>query len=150
MNSKQKKYKRLEEQLSHILVDSPNTLAQMATINAILYHKMYFFWVGFYFVSENELTIGPYQGPVACQRLKKPNGVCWASVIQAKSILVPNVEEFPNHIACDSRAKSEITIPISNSSGKIAAVMDIDGNKFGQFDQDDLEGLQNILQLLEL
>jgi GAF domain-containing protein len=148
MNSKQKKYKRLADQLSEILKDSPDMLAQMATINAILYHKMPFFWVGFYFVSDNELTIGPYQGPVACQRLKKPNGVCWASVIVEKPVIVPNVEEFPNHIACDSRAKSEIAIPIKGSSGKVMAVLDVDSRNLDQFDKDDKEGLSNILRLI--
>lgn len=151
MNSKQKKYKRLTTQLSQLLKDSPDSIAQMSTINAVLYHKMQdYFWVGFYFVRGNELIVGPYQGPVACQRLKKPQGVCWTSVITRNPVVVADVEEFPGHIACDSRTKSEIVIPIKNSTGEVIAVLDIDSDKLNHFDNDDKQGLQNIISLIQI
>lgn len=149
MNAKVKKYQRLSAQIKGLLDKSPGLVAQMSTINAILYHKMQnFFWVGFYFVSEEILEVGPYQGAVACQILKKPNGVCWASVIKQEAIIVENVEEFPGHIACDSRSKSEIVIPVKNSDGKVIALFDVDSDKLNQFNEEDKNGLSHIISLI--
>jgi len=121
----------------------------MATINAVLYHKTQnFFWVGFYFKNNNQLIVGPYQGPVACQILPFPNGVCWAAVCSNEPLIVNDVHEFPGHVSCDSRSKSEIVLPIKNNQGEIIAVLDIDSDKLNQFDEDDKNGLTDILNLL--
>lgn len=149
MNLKQKKYKRLQEQLIPLLKNSPGFLSQLATINAILYHKMKgFFWVGWYFVSKENLLVGPYQGALACQTLKKPNGVCWTAILEKKVIVVDDVNKFPGHIACDSRTNSEIVIPLMNNSGEIFAVLDIDSDQKANFDKYDVEELQKILELI--
>lgn len=121
----------------------------MATINAVLYHKMfYFFWVGFYFPYNNKLSIGPYQGPLACQELEYPKGVCWKSVMCKHNIIVKNVHEFTDHIACDSRSKSEIGIPMLTKNNDFAGVFDVDSDKYDSFDEHDEKGLQIILSLL--
>lgn len=152
MLSKEKKiarYKRLYKQLEPLIAGSPTFDARLVTINAVLYHKMpHFFWVGFYFLSENKLIIGPYQGPLACQELEYPKGVCWKSVLDNACITVENVHEFPDHIACDSRSKSEIVIPIQNENKEIIGVMDVDSDQLGAFDEADEEGLKNIILLL--
>jgi L-methionine (R)-S-oxide reductase len=149
MNPKSAKYNRLVEQLRLLLAKDSNLIAQLATINALLYHKMQnFFWIGFYFKIDNQLIVGPYQGPVACQILPFPNGVCWACVNKGESIIVEDVNNFPGHIACDSRSKAEIVLPLKNSRGETIAVFDIDSDKLNQFDNDDLIGLTNILGLI--
>ncbi len=150
MSKKAEKYNRLSEQLKKLLNDSPTLNAQLATINAILYHKMNnFFWVGFYLVNGKSLHVGPYQGPVACQKLEYPKGVCWKSVLDESTQVVPDVHAFPDHIACDSRSKSEIVIPVRNSDSEIVAVLDIDSDKPDQFDTDDTVGLTKILGLIK-
>ncbi len=149
MDSKSKKYIRLYDQLKGLLEKSPHLIAQLATINAILYHKNQgFFWVGFYLLEKNRLFVGPYQGPVACQELAYSKGVCWASILKAKSIVVEDVEAFPDHIACDARSKSEIVIPIFNSKGQPLGVLDIDSDKKANFDESDRAGLEKIVSLL--
>lgn len=149
MTSKEKKYERIHLQLKQLLEKETSLISQMATINAILYHKFPdFFWVGFYFLNDNRLLVGPYQGPVACQELEKRKGVCWAAVEQNNEILVDDVEKFPGHIACDSRSKSEIVIPIQNNKGNIVAVLDIDSDKLGVLDNFDIAGLERIISLL--
>lgn len=151
MNSKSKKYIRLYDQLKGLLDKSPDLIAQMATINAILYHKnQNFFWVGFYLLKSTRLVVGPYQGPVACQELAYSKGVCWASIQSAKSIVVEDVEEFPDHIACDARSKSEIVIPVFNSKSLPVGVLDIDSDKKANFDDIDRVGLEKIVSLLNL
>lgn len=152
MLSKEKKterYKRLYKQLEQLIVRSPTFNARLATINAVLYHKMpYFFWIGFYFLSDHKLTIGPYQGPLACQELEYPKGVCWKSVLDNECIIVENVHEFPDHIACDSRSKSEIVVPIQNENKEIIGVLDVDSDQLSAFDETDEEGLKKIISLL--
>jgi GAF domain-containing protein len=149
MNTKQAKYERLYKQLFELLKNDSDLIAQMATINAVLYHKMsHFFWVGFYFVQNKLLVVGPYQGPLACQILPYPDGVCWAAVNRNEAIAVDDVHKFPGHIACDSRSASEIVLPLRNGANKIIAVLDIDSDKINQFDDDDIIGLSSILSLL--
>lgn len=153
MNTKQKtgRYERIYEQLKGLLEKPGNTLSKLATIVAVLHHKMdYFFWTGFYFLDDGELIAGPYQGPVACQLLEKDTGVCWASVNQQQSLIVPNVHEFTGHIACDSRSNSEIVIPLKNTEGKIIGVLDVDSKDLAAFDETDREGLEKILSLVSI
>jgi L-methionine (R)-S-oxide reductase len=135
---KRQRYERILEQLNGLLSKSDDPDARMATIIALLHHKMdYFFWTGFYFLNRGELVVKSYQGPVACQVLEKNKGVCWASVNAGKSIIVPDVHKFPGHIACDSRSNSEIVIPVYDPAGKITGVLDVDSTAFGSFDETD-------------
>jgi GAF domain-containing protein len=123
----------------------------MATINAILHHKMDgFFWTGFYLHHQNKLLVGAYQGPVACQELAKDKGVCWAAVNSKQAVVVPNVNDFPGHIACDSRSQSEICIPVITPENQVIAVLDIDSNLLNNFDEVDADALTDIVKLLFL
>ncbi len=148
-DKKTAKYKRLYEQLSELLTKTDDKVAKMATIVAVLHHKMpLFFWTGFYQYNDNQLLVGPYQGPLACQTLRKDAGVCWAAVNGNASMVVPDVEKFPGHIACDSRSKSEIVVPCRDDEGKIFAVLDIDSDKLDSFDDIDKCWLEKIVGLL--
>ena len=143
------KYSRIFIQLEELLRQCPHTISRMATINAILYHKMdSFSWVGFYLLQDGQLVVGPYQGPLACQVLKKDLGVCWAGINEQRTIIVPDVHAFPGHIACDSRSRSEIVIPLRNSNGKVIGVMDIDSRITGNFDNIDGRELEKICNLV--
>lgn len=148
---KQGRYERIYIQLKDLLTATDDTIARMATVAAVLHHKMdYFFWTGFYLLKNDKLMVGPYQGPVACQILKKNTGVCWSSVNAKESIIVENVEEFPGHIACDSRSKSEIVIPVKNDKNEIIAVLDIDSKDLSSFDETDKTNLEKITDLIFL
>ena len=143
------RYERLYEQLEGLIEDkSPSLQAAMATICAVLHAKMqHHFWTGFYFAeSEDELHVGPYQGLVACQILKE-QGVCLHAACTKEPVVVPDVEAFPDHIACDSRSKSEIVIPLVKE-GHVIAVLDIDSSELSQFSEADIEPLSKILGLL--
>lgn len=148
-SKKQGRYQRIYKQLIPILKKTEDYNARRSTIIAILHNKMeYFFWTGFYFLNNNKLIVGQYQGPVACQELEKDTGVCWAGINQGKAIIVPDVEKFPGHIGCDSRSKSEIVIPVKDDSNKIIGVLDVDSNKYNQFDEIDEKELTEILELV--
>ncbi|MFW5781336.1 MAG: GAF domain-containing protein [Bacteroidota bacterium] len=147
-SSKFGRYSRIYEQLEKLLQKTDDIYAKMATVCAVLHHKMHFFWTGFYLLRNGELIIGPYQGPVACQVLEKNKGVCWATINQAKTIVVPDVNKFPGHIACDTRSKSEIAVPLGNKSGEIIGVLDIDNVQPGSFDEIDRENLEKIVGLI--
>jgi len=143
------RYERIATQLRELIEGkSPNLLAAMATICAVLQAKMpHHLWTGFYFVAgERELHIGPYQGPVACQVLEG-RGVCLQCAATKQPVIVPDVEQFPGHITCDSRSRSEIVLPLV-SNDNVVAVLDIDSNKLRQFDEDDVAPLANLLELL--
>jgi L-methionine (R)-S-oxide reductase len=143
---KEGRYTRMITQLESLLTKTDDPIARMATISAILYHKMdYFFWCGFYRMDGAKLIVGPYQGPAACQVLEG-KGVCIAAVEKGESIIVPDVEKFPGHIACDSRSKSEIVIPVHNRSGKIVAVLDVDSKELESFDETDRAYLEKIVK----
>jgi GAF domain-containing protein len=146
---KEKRYERLYSQTIDLLKDKEYPVSRMATIAALLHHKMeYFFWTGFYLLEDGELIVGPYQGPVACILLKKDTGVCWAGVNQNKTIVVPDVHDFPDHIACDSRSRSEIVVPVINSSGEIIGVLDVDSKDLASFDDVDAKWLEKIVGLI--
>lgn len=151
MDSRKKKnrYERIYKQLQDLLKDNQNPIACMATIVAVLHHKMdYFFWTGFYLLDKGELIVGPYQGSLACIKLKKDTGVCWAGINRGEAIVVPDVHEFPGHIACDSRSKSEIVVPLRDKSGKIIGVLDVDSKDHDSFDEIDKEWLERICALI--
>ena len=121
----------------------------MATIVGVLHHKMSaFYWTGFYLLNKGELYVGPYQGTLACIHLKKDTGVCWAVINQKETVLVPDVHNFPGHIACDSRSNSEIVVPLKNKEREIVGVLDVDSLDFNSFDKTDKEGLEKILELV--
>ena len=146
---KQERYNRLFDQIAGLLSATSDPDARMATIIAVLHHKMeYFFWTGFYFLRNGELTVKCYQGPVACQVLKKNQGVCWAGINQAKPIIVPDVHLFPGHIACDSRSNSEIVVPVTGPEGAINGVLDVDSEQKSAFDEVDAVNLERIVKLI--
>jgi GAF domain-containing protein len=147
---KEKRYQRLHKQIHDLIIKSSNNpLSNMATINAVLYHKMeYFFWCGFYLFQEDKLQVGPYQGALACINLPAGTGVCHAVISQKKTLVVPDVEVFPGHIACDSRAKSEIVVPLYDKAGNITGVLDVDSKSPDNFDEADAAGLEKIVKLV--
>ncbi len=147
---KQNRYKRLFTQISNLIDDSSNNeMSNMATIIAVLHHKMdYFFWTGFYLLHDEKLQVGPYQGSLACINLKKDSGVCWSAINQKRTVVVADVREFPNHIACDSRSLSEIVIPIKNKTNNIIGVMDVDSSELNSFDEVDKYWLEKIVKLI--
>jgi len=149
-NKKQKRYQRLHKQIQDLIVKSSNNpLSNMATINAVLYHKMdYFFWCGFYLLQDDKLQVGPYQGALACINLPRDAGVCWAAINQEKSLIVPDVEAFPGHIACDSRTKSEIVVPLRDTHHQIIGVLDVDSGAHDSFDETDAAELEKIVRLV--
>lgn len=150
MNEKKEaRYHRIFQQLKKLLQSSPGELARMVTIASVLHHKMDgFFWTGYYLLQDDKLIVGPYQGPLACQELEKNVGVCWAAINNRKAIIVPDVKKFPGHIACDSRSKSEIAIPLINKQLQIVGVLDIDSTKEGHFDRIDERNLIKIANLI--
>lgn len=148
-NKKSARYDRLQKQLSDLFLKNNDLLARMATLNALLYHKMDgFFWVGFYLLREGHLVVGPYQGPLACLELAKDKGVCWAGINSNQSIVVPDVHAYPGHIACDSRSKSEIVVPVRNSEGKVIGVLDIDSTQPANFNDSDALHLEKLVTML--
>lgn len=148
---KQARYQRFYDQLVVLMNKSNDPDARMATIVAVLHHKMtYFFWTGFYFLKSGELIVKTYQGPLACQVLQKHTGVCWASVDQQKTLVVPDVHQFPGHIACDSRSQSEIVVPVRNRAGEITGVLDVDSEVLDSFDAIDAGWLEKIVNLIYL
>lgn len=152
---KEGRYQRIHTQLEELTKKSGDPIARMATICAVLHHKMdHFFWTGFYLLkaegdsATEKLLVGPYQGPVACQELEPRKGVCWAAVDRSEPVLVKDVHSFPGHIACDSRSQSEITLPVKDSSGKIKAVFDVDSDRSESFSEVDRAYLQKITELV--
>ena len=146
---KEKRYGRLYEQIRGLLEDKDFSIAGMATIVAVLHHKMdYFFWTGFYLLEDGELIVGPYQGPVACILLEKDQGVCWAGVNKGETVVVSDVHQFPGHIACDSRSNSEIVVPLKAADGSVYGVLDVDSSELASFDEIDAKWLEKILNLL--
>ena len=143
------RYTRVYHQLQDLLYNAPDFDAKLATIVAVLHHKIdYFFWTGFYVIKDGELIVKTYQGPVACQVLEKNKGVCWAGINQKKIIIVPDVHEFPGHIACDSRSNSEIVVPVRNKKGDVIGVFDVDSKDLNSFDDVDKEWLEKITELI--
>ncbi|MEJ2593756.1 MAG: GAF domain-containing protein [bacterium] len=146
------RYSRLYQQIKDLIEKSSNNpLSSMATICAVLHHKMeYFFWTGFYLLQKGRLQVAAYQGPLACIDLEKDTGVCWAGINSRETVIVGNVDEFPGHIACDSRSKSEIVVPLLNEKQEVTGVLDVDSEDFDAFDEVDKEWLVKIVKLIEV
>jgi GAF domain-containing protein len=148
-NRKAERYLRIHGQLAGLLAKPGDGQTRMATAAALLYHKFeHYFWCGFYRLTDGDLLVGPYQGPLACQVLARGRGVCWEAVRRGETLIVPDVRLFPGHIACDARSLSEIVVPLRDASGATMAVLDVDSDKTGQFDEDDRIGLERIVKLL--
>ena len=142
---KEEAYQWVMKQAQAQIKRHSNIMSTTANITAILKERFKnFFWVGFYFLKQNQLILGPFQGPPACMKLTLDKGVCAAAVTKKKTILVPDVHQFPGHVACDPHSNSEIVIPCFKKNGEICAVLDIDSEKFNDFDQSD----QKYLELL--
>lgn len=144
---KSEKYRNLIPQISALLEGESDLIANLANVCAALKEQFGFFWVGFYMVRDNELVLGPFQGPVACTRIQKGKGVCGSSWNESKTLIVPDVEAFPGHIACSSASKSEIVIPIIRNS-TVIGVMDVDSDELNSFNETDAKYLTEILQLI--
>lgn len=146
---KLERYNRIYNQLDELFTEDYTPIARMATIAALLHHKMKgFFWTGFYLLENDELMVGPYQGSLACIKLAKDTGVCWAGINREEAVVVPDVHKFPGHIACDNRSNSEIVVPLKNKEGNIVGVLDVDSSEFDNFDESDTQGLEKILSLV--
>lgn len=146
---KRERYVRIKAQLDELLAKSSDPVARMATIAAVLHGKMTgFSWTGFYLLRAGELTVGPYQGPLACLVLQAHIGVCWAGIDRGESVIVADVHAFPGHIACDPRSRSEIVVPLRDPSGAIVGVLDVDSDRLAQFNLTDRDGLEAIVALV--
>lgn len=140
-------YAELLPQLEALTAHEPNAVANMSNVCSALRMALGFFWVGFYLVEGDELVLGPFQGDIACTRITKGRGVCGAAWLQAKSILVPDVELFEGHIACSSLSRSEVVVPIIKG-GEIIGVIDVDSDQANDFTDVDVEGLEQVAQLV--
>jgi GAF domain-containing protein len=141
--SKKEQYEHLIPQIVALIASERDWIANLANVTAALKMTFDFLWIGFYLIRENELVLGPFQGPVACTRIAFGKGVCGTSWKEQRTIIVPDVEQFPGHIACSSESKSEIVVPLFHK-GVIIGVLDIDSNQFNTFDQTDAEYLEKI------
>ena len=147
-NSKKELYQNLFPQIKAIIEDENDIIANMANISACLYETFRFWWVGFYrVVSDDELVLGPFQGPVACTRIRKGRGVCGTSWQKEETVIVPDVDKFPGHIACSSASRSEIVVPVFHDD-TVTAVLDIDSDLLDAFDDCDKLWLERIVSLL--
>ncbi|WP_335951756.1 GAF domain-containing protein [Acinetobacter beijerinckii] len=145
---KANQYQSILPQIQAIIKDETDMIANLANICAALKQQFDWFWIGFYLVKDNELVLGPFQGPIACTRIAKGRGVCGTAWQQQQIIIVPDVDQFPGHIACSSASKSEIVLPIM-SNGDCVGVLDIDSDELNQFDEIDAEYLQQLMLMIE-
>jgi L-methionine (R)-S-oxide reductase len=151
--TKEEKYQSLIPQIKGLLEGENDLIANLANVTGALKEQFNWLWVGFYIVKpsasiqEDELVLGPFQGPVACTRIKKGRGVCGKSWAEAKTLIVPDVEKFPGHIACSSLSKSEIVVPVIKNN-KVAAVLDADSEELNRFDTTDQQYLETIVELI--
>ncbi len=147
--NKIEQYELLYEQVKALINKESDNIANMANIAAVIHETFKFWWTGFYRVINNELVLGPFQGPVACTRIAYGKGVCGTSWKEGKTIIVKNVHEFPGHIACSNESKSEIVVPIFKDN-QVIAVLDIDSEHFATFDDIDKEWIEKISELITL
>jgi GAF domain-containing protein len=145
--NKQEQYRSLLPQIKGVLEGETDLIANLANVTAALKEQFGWLWVGFYLVKDSELVLGPFQGPIACTRIQKGRGVCGSSWMQAKTLIVPDGEKFPGHIACSSLSKSEIVIPVVKHD-RVVAVLDVDSSAFNQFDETDQQYLEEIISYI--
>ena len=142
--SKQEVYEALVPQINALIAGEPDVIANLANVCAVLKYQFNWFWVGFYLVKNDELVLGPFQGPVACTRIKKGRGVCGTAWQKAETLIVPDVEKFAGHIACSSLSKTEIVVPIIRNN-LVIGVLDVDSELLNQFDETDKQYLEKII-----
>ena len=145
---KEEKYALLHKQIAALVESENDTIANMANASAMIHHTFAFWWTGFYRVVGEELVLGPFQGPLACSRIKYGRGVCGTAWKEQCTQVVPDVELFPGHIACSCASKSEIVVPLFDADGNITAVLDIDSEHYNTFDNIDRLWLEKIVELL--
>lgn len=145
---KRERYAVLLQQIKSLVTDETDVVANLANIAAALKQTMNFYWVGFYLVKGEQLVLGPFQGPIACTRIGFGKGVCGSSWKSKATILVPNVDEFPGHIACSSASRSEIVLPAFKNK-EVALVLDVDSDKLNDFDQVDQAELEKLMRMIE-
>jgi L-methionine (R)-S-oxide reductase len=146
--TKHEQYQSLIPQIRGLLTGEPDLVANLANVTAALKEQFGWLWIGFYLVKNNELVLGPFQGPVACTRIRKGKGVCGTSWAEKKTLVVPDVEQFPGHIACSSLSRSEIVIPIIRND-EVLGVLDVDSEEYAAFDETDRQYLEEIVELIE-
>ena len=147
--NKAEQYQTLLPQIKALLEGEPDLVANLANIAAALKEQFGWLWIGFYLVKKDELVLGPFQGPVACTRIKKGRGVCGTSWAEAKTLIVPDVEKFPGHIACSSLSRSEIVVPIIRNN-EVVAVLDADSETLDTYDETDKQYLEDVVSWLEI
>lgn len=145
--NKEEKYRLLTEQVRSLVEGETDGVAVMANVCAAIHQEMGFFWTGFYRVIGKELVLGPFQGPVACMHIPYGRGVCGAAWQREETIVVPDVEQFPGHIACSSLSRSEIVVPLLSAKGEVVAVLDIDSKELNTFDDTDRRYLETICKI---
>ena len=145
---KTEQYRLLERQVAALLEGETDVIAKMANVAAVLHESFGFWWTGFYRVAGDELVLGPFQGPVACMHIPFGKGVCGTAWKRNETVVVPNVEQFPGHIACSSASRSEIVVPVHGPDGAVTAVLDIDSDRLATFDEEDKVWLEKIVTLL--
>ena len=146
--SKEAQYALLERQIASLMEGETDVIAKMANMAAVLHESFGFWWTGFYRVAGEELILGPFQGPVACMHIPFAKGVCGTAWARKESVVVPDVEQFPGHIACSSASRSEIVVPVFGPDGVVAAVLDIDSDRLATFDDEDRTWLERIVRYL--
>ena len=145
--TKQERYEALLPQIASVVEDESDLIANMANVAAMLHETFGFWWTGFYRVVGEELVLGPFQGPMACTRIRKGRGVCGTAWAKAETQVVPDVDRFPGHIACSSASRSEIVVPVFQD-GTVTAVLDIDSNRLATFDETDRLYLEKIVKFI--
>ena len=145
---KEEKYRMLLPQIKCLIADENDLIANLANVAAALKETFGFFWVGFYLVKGEELVLAPFQGPVACTRIKKGRGVCGKAWERAETLVVPDVDAFPGHIACSSLSRSEIVVPLLRTGGEVWGVLDVDSENLNSFDEVDARFLQELCSYL--
>ncbi len=146
--SKFELYAALLPQVEAVVEDETDEIARMANVAAMLWETFHHWWTGFYRVVDGELVLGPFQGPLACTRIKKGRGVCGTAWAEDKTQVVPDVDKFPGHIACSSASRSEIVVPIHDAEGNVTGVLDIDSAELATFDEVDKEWLEKLVALI--
>jgi L-methionine (R)-S-oxide reductase len=142
------RYQELMPQIEALISGETDTTANLANVAAALKQAFDFFWVGFYLVKADELVLGPFQGPVACTRIRYGKGVCGTAWAEKRTQLVPDVDAFPGHIACSSASRSEIVVPIFNAQKQVAMVLDVDSDQLNDFDETDQRNLEQLAALI--
>lgn len=146
--NKKERYQSLLPQIESLVSGEADWVANLANVSAAIHQTFGFLWVGFYRVEGNELILGPFQGPIACTRIPRSVGVCGTAWAENATLVVPNVDEFPGHIACSSESKSEIVVPVRDSNGEVIFILDIDSKELNSFDEMDKLYLTKIAALL--